>query len=131
MDIDYLKIFIAILLAVLGWLVAHYFTSQRDKKNKSREISVQHLINAYLILTNEIAHRPDSDLKNDKIEIIVTEIQLFGSKHQIKIVKKLAHSIGQRKTVDLDPLINSLRDDLRKQINLESIEDNVTWLRFK
>ncbi|PCJ24810.1 MAG: hypothetical protein COA97_09130 [Flavobacteriales bacterium] len=130
MDLDYLKIFTAIVLAVLGWLAGHYLTSQRDKKNKSREISVKHLIDAYLILTTEIVQRPDSESKNRKIENVISEIQLFGSKKQVELAKILADEVSEGKNFQLDFLINSLRDDLRKQINLKSIEGNVRWLRY-
>jgi hypothetical protein len=32
-------------------------------------------------------------------------------------------------TVDLDPILNDLRDHLRKDLGLESIDGNVHWLR--
>ncbi len=47
MVIDYLKIFVTVLLAMFGWVIAHFFTTRRDLASKRRELSTQYLINAY------------------------------------------------------------------------------------
>ncbi|MDN5112125.1 hypothetical protein ACOL3B_01435 [Aliarcobacter butzleri] len=42
----------------------------------------------------------------------------------------MADSIGKGEIIEYDTLINSLRDDLRKELELEKIEGNVHWARF-
>ena len=130
MELEYFKIFITICLAVIGWLIAHFFTAKRDLKNKQREISTTHLINAYRILTNEVSHRELTDERNEKLENILADIQLFGSKEQVELAKNLATSVAAGDQFELDPLINSLRNDLRKELNLPKVEGNIKWLRF-
>jgi len=128
MDNSYLKITVTILLAVIGWVVGHYFTTKRDKLIKRRDITIEHLINAYRVLTNEISHRSNYDEK--KLEDILSDIQLFGSIEQVELAKALADTVAKREEFPLDILINSLRDDLRKQLELKRVKGNVKWLRF-
>jgi hypothetical protein len=81
-------------------------------------------------LTDDIAHRDHSNDRWRKLEKIVSEIQLFGSSEQIKLAKQLANEVAKFEEFQLDLLINSLRTDLRKQLELEEVEGNVTWLRW-
>lgn len=127
---DYIKIFVTIILAVLGWIIGHYFNSKRTRDQKRRDISVEHLINAYRILANDISHRKETFERSEKLENILTDIQLFGSSCQVELAKKLAEDISSGGEFQLDPLINSLRNDLRSELRLSKIDGNVKWLRF-
>ena len=128
--LDIIKLLTTVLVAVIGWLIGYYFTSKRDISNKRRDITLQHLINAYRILTNDISHRPHSKERQHKLESIISDIQLFGSKEQAEIVAQLARDMAAKKDYEYDTIINSLRADLREQLDLEHINGNVTWLRY-
>ena len=130
MDLDYLKIFVTISLAVIGWLIGHYFTARRDVANKRRELVIGHLIDAYRVITNEVSHRPESEERNIKLENILSDIQLFGSQQQIALAKQLADDVAAGGVFELNELIASLRNDLRGQLNLSAVKGNVKWLRF-
>lgn len=130
MNIDYLKILITIILALIGWIVGYYFTTRKDINQKRRDISIDHLINAYRILTNDISHRKGTKENNIKLENILSDIQLFGSVEQVELARNLAETVASGGEFKLDPLINSLRNDLRRMIGLKEIKGNVTWLRF-
>lgn len=97
---------------------------------KRRDLTIGHLINAYRVLTNDISHRPNTKERSIKLENILSDIQLFGSIEQIKMARDLADVVASRESFELDPLINSLRDDLRKQLELKQVNGNVKWLRF-
>lgn len=129
--LELIKVVITVLIAVRGWRIAHYYTSQRDKHNKRRELRLEHLINAYRTLTNEITHRKQTKERELKLEFILADIQMFGSLEQAQIARQLARDIASKKDYQYDTLINSLRSDLRKQLDLPHIEGNVTWLRFE
>lgn len=131
MDLDYIKISITIALAVVGWLIGHYFTARRDVENKRRELVIGHLIDAYRVLTNEVSHRSESQERNVKLENILSDIQLFSSGEQIALAKQLADEVAAGGIFELDPLILSLRNDLRNQLNLSVVKGNVKWLRFE
>jgi hypothetical protein len=81
MDLDYVKIIVTITLAIFGWVIGHFFTSRRDKQLKRRELSIEYLVNAYRILTNEISHRKETVERSQKLENILSDIQLFGTPH--------------------------------------------------
>lgn len=132
MSIDYIKILITIALAVVGWIVGYYFTTRKDINQKRRDISIEHLINAYRTLAHELTERKLTDEKKAKLEMIISDIQLFGSPEQVRLAKDLVDAIvnGKGDIFDLDLLINSLRNDLRSHIGLSKIEGNVRWLRF-
>lgn len=128
---EILKILITIIVAVIGWIIGHYFTSKRDKLNKKRELILKELMIAYRILTNEISHRELNNEKMEKLEQVLTDIQLFGTTEQIELVKQLSNEVAEKSTFELDPLINNLRSALRQELDLKEISENVTWLRLK
>ncbi|MCG2791995.1 MAG: hypothetical protein L6262_00415, partial [Weeksellaceae bacterium] len=119
------------IFAIVGWIIAHRFTAERDRKNKKREITLQHLISSYQILTHEISHRPTSKERNDKFEKAITDIQLFGTPYQVELVIKLSIDVPAGNAWELDSLINDLRSDLRKELDLKQVNGNVNWLRFR
>ena len=56
---------------------------------------------------------------------------MFGSEEQVNLVKELASTVVTGSDAELDPLINSLRKSLRKELSLEPVVVNVQWLRKK
>ena len=128
-DPDYLKIIVTVVLAMFGWVTAHWFTSKRERAAKRREIRVEYLIDAYRFLATEVSHRSLNEERQRKLESIIADIQLFGSAKQVDDAKTLADEIVEKQNFGLDALINDLRDDLREQLGLEPIQGNVKWLR--
>jgi hypothetical protein len=124
-----IKILSTAIIAVFGWVVANYFTSRREVKNKQREIKVKYLIEAYQKLENCIL-RDLKDVGKD-LESSVANIQLFGSEKQIKLAKKIANDISKNGSADLESLLKSLRTDLRKELQLSENDSNVQFLRMK
>ena len=129
LDFDYVKIAVSIALAVCGWMFAHSRTSKRDIANKRRELQIQYLIDAYRVLINEISQREATKERSKLLENVITDVQLFGTGDQVELAKKLASDICENKEFELDPLINSLRDELRQELNIENVSGNVQWLR--
>lgn len=127
--LDIIKLTISTIVIAIGWVVANYFTLKRDRESKRRDITLEHLIKTYRTLEHEIVHRELNDDTHQKLELVITDIQLFGLEEQIILAKKLANDIAKKDEFWLDDLINSLRDDLRQQLGLKKIEGNVTWLR--
>ncbi len=131
MDFDLIKVIISVMIVVIGWITGHILTNKINRKQKRRDISTEHLINAYRVLTNDISHRDENAERSLKLENILSDIQLFGSKTQVDLAKKLVNDVATGGSFQLDPLINDLRDDLRNQLGLSKLEGNITWLRFK
>ncbi|MES2428755.1 MAG: hypothetical protein V4560_17360 [Bacteroidota bacterium] len=130
-SLEFWKILVTIAIAALGWIIVHYFNTKRDRTLKRRELVTSHLINSYKVLTIDITQR-DANLERDlKLESVIAELQLFGSEEQIRLTKKLVDDIRNNKEFLMDELINSLRNDLRNELGLSLIQDNVWWLRFE
>jgi hypothetical protein len=128
--LDILKIAIGVVLAVVGWIVGYRLASRNTREQKRRDLTTEHLISAYRILTNEISHRKETPERSLKMENILSDIQLFGSPFQVEMAKRLADEVANGGEFQLDPLINSLRDDLRNELKLSPVNGNVKWLRL-
>lgn len=112
-------------VAVVGWMAAHYFSSRRDVKNKRREIRSDYLIRAYRHLEAGACRGPieASDYGND-FESAIADVQLFGTETQVRMAKELATAIAEhRKDASAGPLLLSLRDALRKELDLGVINE--------
>jgi hypothetical protein len=46
------------------------------------------------------------------------------------LAKKLASDITEKDIFYIDDLLNDLRDELRKELDLSPVKGNVKWLRF-
>jgi len=130
MELDYFKILVTITLAVIGWISGHYFTNRRAIHSKRRELVTEHLVNAYRVLAHDVSHREITKERREKLENILSDVQLFGSNGQVDLARSLADDAAQNSVFELDPLINSLRNDLRSELGLETIKGNVRWLRY-
>lgn len=120
----------ALIGGVVGATLTYFFGIAKDIKSKKRELTTQYLINAYQTLVNDISHRPPTNERKKKLEDLLSDIQLFGSNEQVELAKQLAREVSSGRVFELDPLIISLRGDLRKELNLSKIKGNVEWLRF-
>lgn len=119
-------------VALGGWLAVHRFSAWRDRINHKRKMQTDFLVTAFQNLANS-ANRPfvpgAEHLK--AMESALADIQLFGTKKQIQLVENFASEFAQANSAPLDPLLNSLRQDLRKELGYEQIDSNVKWVRFE
>lgn len=123
---------ITVVVAIGGWLVVHRFSAWRDRINHKRKMQTKFLVAAFQHLANS-ANRPfapGAEHQRD-MERSLADIQLFGSKKQVQLVEDFASEFSQAGSASLDPLLNSLRQDLRKELGYEQINSNVKWVRFE
>ncbi|MFA7326591.1 MAG: hypothetical protein WC121_08010 [Candidatus Kapaibacterium sp.] len=128
---EYVQIIVTIVLAVIGWIIAHRFTNFREIAQKRRELTTKVLIDSYYVLTNDIAQRELTDERTSKLEFTLSQIQLFGTEEQVDLVWEFIQNRVNRNEASLDPLIKSLRNSLREDLNLSRIDSNVSWIRHK
>ena len=123
---------VTVVIALGGWLAVHRFSAWRDRINHKRKMQTDFLVTAFQQLANS-ANRPFAPgaehLKD--MESALADIQLFGSKTQVQQVEDFASEFAQANSASLDPLLNSLRQDLRKELGYEQINSNVKWVRFE
>lgn len=129
MYLEYIQIIITIILAIIGWIIAHRFTSRRKIEQKRRELTTKVLIDSYYVLTNDIAQREMTDERKSKLEFTIAQIQLFGTVEQVNLVWEFIQERKRGRSANLDPLIISLRNSLREELNLSKTDSKVSWLR--
>ena len=111
-------------------VVISYFLSIRmNTQNKKKEVVVKYLIEAWQILEKG-AQRKHGKYQIE-IESAIANIQLFGTAEQIKIAKKFAKEIARNNEASCNDLLDLLRKDLRKELNLEKEPENIILLRFE
>jgi hypothetical protein len=127
MDADnVLTIFIAVLVTSAGW----YAAVRRDRLSKKRDLRTQYLIEAYRRLESAGNRSEPSARSKEELESAVADIQLFGSLDQIMLSRQFALEFAASGRASLDPLLESLRADLRKELDLGIACEPVTYLRI-
>ena len=138
MNFDVVKVGISVIIAVVGWIVGHYFNSRRDAAANRKKLMTGYLVDAYRKLNSfacilASGANGTASLAVD-INSAVADIQIFGTKRQIQLVKEISeyivtdHTIPGQKLVDL--LLN-LRDSLRTELGLEPINGPVAHLHIQ
>lgn len=121
---------ITVAVALSGWFIVHRLSAWRDRSNHKRKMQTDFLVTALRNLANS-ANRPyeKGAIHLKDLECAVVDIQLFGSKQQVQLAQDFAAELAEAGHASPDPLINSLRQDLRKELGYEQINGNVRWLR--
>ncbi len=119
---------VTVLVALVGWFAVHRLTAWRDRVNHKRKISTDFLIKAFQNLANAANREPSPQYFRD-MEAAIADIQLFGSTSQIKMIETFTKEFAEKGQASMDPLLSSLRKDLRKELGYEAVEGNVRWFR--
>lgn len=119
---------LAAIITVGSWFVLHMLSKQRDQYNKRKELRIQYLIDAWRKL-EFAAQRPDIDVK-EYLEQPIADIQLFGSAKQIELVRRVGQDMSTKHLANLSELLTELRNDLRRELDLEVITSDIMFLRI-
>ena len=121
---------VTVLVALVGWFVVHGLNARRDRMNHNRQLRTDFLVKAFQKLANAANRHPSINSQYFRdMEAAVADIQLFGSRSQIQMVESFTKEFDQEQQASLDPLLNSLRENLRKELRYEPVEANVRWFR--
>lgn len=116
-------------VAVLGWFAAHWFSVSRDRANKRREMRLARLIDAYRALERS-AHRPFTGSTADAVSDAFADVQLLGSQEQVALAQKLMEEFAANRGVDWQPLLLSIRDEIRTELRLSRLPASLKHLRI-
>lgn len=115
-------------IVILGWFFVHYLTARRDHKNKKRELRLEYLIRAYRELGMAAARPANSEyLKN--LESGFHDVQLFGNSEQLKLLEEIFLSHEKFGGANLEPLLNSLRTELRELLGQSTANTELKFYR--
>jgi hypothetical protein len=125
-----LTILTSVVLAFLGSLLAYVTTIRRDRVAKRRDLRTQYLLEAYRRLEGAGNRAEPSTDAVKALESAVADIQLLGSVEQAVIARAFALEFAKNGTAPLDPLLESLRSDLRKELSLPAVKEGIVYLRI-
>jgi len=126
-----LPILIPAALVIFGWIAAHELNVRRDTLNKRRDLRVQYLIEAYRKLEGNAGRMNSLPEIKYAFESAVADVQLFGTKAQIEELLVFLEQFKSNTGGNIDPVLKLLRDDLRKELNLEANVAPIHQFRFK
>ena len=134
MNVDILKISLSALIAISGWWIGHYLSWLLDRKQKLRDTRVTYLQGVLqdLIRLRSYANVLSIDEVAALLVGVLSSIELYGTDKQINLFHEILASVtikgGQFGLSET--LIDNLRDDLRSEIKLDSVDGSVTYLDF-
>ena len=114
----------------MGWWVAYYFSKQWDIENDRRKLRTEYLLEAYRKLQNS-SHRVGNEKPyNDALESAISDIQLLGTQQQSKLAAQFSIDMAEKGVAYMDDLLLDLRNELRKELNLDPLSAPSRVLRF-
>jgi hypothetical protein len=111
-----------VVAAAIAAVLAHRLTSRRDQANRRSDLRVEYLVGAYRAIA-DTAHR-DLNPSAEHVRAFeqgLADIQLLGSKVQAEMAIAVGKQLASTGGADLDTLLLSLRDELRTELELETI----------
>jgi hypothetical protein len=129
--IEIISASIGAIAAILIWYLSSRDLVKKEKENKRREIRLNYLIGAYQKLESA-SNRPltaeSTCAKN--IESAIADIQLFGTRKQCELAQLFSKTYADVRNASVDDLLDNLRDDLRRELDLETLPSNRVQLRI-
>ena len=122
-----IPLLITAIVTIAGWYIVHLFATKRDRKNKQKELIINYLIEAWRKL-EYASNRKDVNAV-EYVEKPIADIQLFGTKKQIELAIKIANELAETRGTNLIELLTELRQDLRRELNLEKIDTPIKVFR--
>jgi hypothetical protein len=120
------KLFLTAFVAFSAAWAAHFFASNRDRKNKQTDQQITFLIDTYRLLES-VPHQPKLDAA--ALESAIADIQIFGSPRQIALAQEFSTKFADTSNAPLDALIEELRKDLREELQLDEVPRKLVHLR--
>jgi len=124
-----LTLLIPTFVAIVSWFVGSWLSVRRGRANKRRDLRVQYLIEAYRRLSTATERKETDAAYFASLDSAIVDVQLFGSADQIAAAQKFAKQLAAHRTAQLVDLLSSLRNDMRKELQLEHVEGSIVVLR--
>lgn len=113
---------------VIGWIVVYFLAIHQNTLFKKKEITIEFLIQSWKKL-EKASNRKDNKY-NMEVESAIAEIQLLGTKRQIELALQFAEEIARDQKGSAQDILDSLRENLRKELKLEKAPKKFKYLRF-
>jgi hypothetical protein len=129
MDKTTLISILTICCTIIGWKIVDMFNQRRDALLKRKNIRIDYLIKAWRLLESASNRENNELIKN--LETAIADIQLFGTYEQIKLAQEISREMSEKNIANTLELLKALRKDLRKELKLDKVPDELRFLRIK
>ena len=99
-------------------------------EQKRKDVITQYLIDAWTKLANASHRIPPNEQQKLDIESSIAAIALFGSKEQAMLANEFCEEMDQGGPAEASDLLEKLREDLRKELNIPAHTVPYKALRF-
>lgn len=113
------SLLIAVVLLAIRVFVMQRVQQKRQRENRQETERLKSLVAAYRSLAGSFT--PARQDHTPQLEETLADLILFGTVAQVELSVACAKSLKNDEYVDFQPLIKSLRSDLRTQLGLEQI----------
>ena len=121
---------LAAMVAILGWFISYRLSAIKDHATNRRDIRISFLTEAYRRLEGA-AERHDSD-SHRAMESAFADIQLYGNARQVQLVQTMLRDFAARGSLEINPLLEMIRDELRVEIGADSLQNkSIQVIRFQ
>jgi hypothetical protein len=122
---------LAALVAIVGFGISHWLTSKRDQVAEKRKIRINFMIEAYRKIESGSSRGPNAGKYTEQFQSALADIQLLGSTEQAELARRIASALGEGSgsSVKLNELLNALRSELRRELNLPEVGSELVLLR--
>lgn len=117
------SLIIAVILLAIRVFVMQRVQQKRQRENRQESERLKSLVVAYRSLAGSFT--PASQDHTPQLEETLADLILFGSIAQVELAVACANSLKNNEQVDFQPLIKSIRADLRNQLGLEQIPNSL------
>ena len=114
---------IAVILLAIRVFVMQRVQQKRQRENRQETERLKSLVAAYRSLAGSFT--PARQDHTPQLEETLADLILFGSLTQAELSVACANGLKSGEYVDFQPLIKSLRSDLRTQLGLEQIPSTI------
>jgi hypothetical protein len=132
----YIQMTVTVAIAAVGFVITHWFTSQRDRKNAERLRRLDGLSKAYLTFVRAGIQKDlvKKDLDGKllptarEVEDAVAVIHLYGTNEQSAMANTCSVELAKTNKVTFTNLINSLRETIRSDLGLGQLTHTPNYL---
>jgi hypothetical protein len=109
----------SLLAAVVGGLVVHLATRRRELEKDRRAERIKYLVASFRTIMRDL-DRVDEEARS-RFDAAIEDVTLFGGAQQVRLARQIRHLRYEGGPVDYGPLLESLRNDLRRELGLKPV----------
>ncbi|MFC2487388.1 MAG: hypothetical protein ACFNP8_02225 [Alloprevotella sp.] len=117
-------------LGMIATIIIAFYEYNKFKKQKRKDIITKYLIDAWTKLESASNRSKLNEKQKLDIESSIGAIMLFGSEKQIQLAQKFCQEMSQGDGAELLPLLETLKTDLRKELQMPEQTVKYQALRF-